>query len=200
MNKTGIKREMKMKKITDLQIIQKQTMDSMLETVERAKMSKKEIFVVGCSTSEVCGAMIGTESNEVVAEKIMAGLRSVAEEQDVFLSIQCCEHLNRALVVERTCAEKYGLEIVSVVPRAKAGGALASQAMKQFHDPVVVETILAHAGMDIGNTMIGMHLKRVAIPIRLQANRIGEAAVSGAYTRPKLIGGERAYYGEKLIR
>ena len=112
----------------------------------------------------------------------------------LYLAIQCCEHLNRALVVEEECALKYGLEIVSVVPHEKAGGSLATVAMTSFRKPVVVETIAAHAGLDVGDTFIGMHLKRVAVPVRLAVKQIGKAHVTAARTRPKFIGGDRARY------
>ena len=116
------------------------------------------------------------------------------KEKGIFLAAQCCEHLNRALVVERECAEKYGLEIVCVVPKAKAGGSFATTAYENFNAPVVVETIKAHAGVDIGSTIIGMHLRHVAVPVRLSMKQLGEANVTFARTRPKYIGGPRAVY------
>jgi uncharacterized protein (TIGR01440 family) len=124
----------------------------------------------------------------------MKGLLPVIQENKLFLAIQCCEHLNRALVVEKACAEKYGLEIVAVMPHPKAGGSLSASAMEKFNQPVVVETITAHAGLDIGDTFIGMHLKRVAVPVRLAAKNIGQAHLTAARHRPKLIGGARAKY------
>ncbi|HHY08476.1 MAG TPA: TIGR01440 family protein [Corynebacteriales bacterium] len=152
------------------------------------------IVVVGCSTSEVMGQKIGSASNMDVAEAIMAGLLQCAHKYDLYLAIQCCEHLNRALVVEKECKDLYGLEEVTVIPHQDAGGALATVAMKQFQAPVVVESISAHAGMDIGDTLIGMHLKRVAVPVRLDIGTIGHAHLTFARTRPKLIGGARAKY------
>jgi uncharacterized protein (TIGR01440 family) len=159
-----------------------------------ANLEPGTIIVVGCSTSEVMGRKIGSASNMDTAEAIMAGLLPVAREHDVYLAIQCCEHLNRALVVEKECKDRYGFEEVTVIPHQDAGGALAAVAMRQFQDPVVVEAISAHAGMDIGDTLIGMHLKRVAVPVRLDIQSIGNAHLTFARTRPKLIGGARAKY------
>lgn len=163
-----------------------------------AKLRPRDIVVIGCSTSEVTGQRIGSASSSEVAEAIMAGLLPVIHGNQLYLAIQCCEHLNRALVVERECAERYGLELVTVLPHAKAGGALSAAAMKEYRDPVVVETIAAHAGIDIGDTFIGMHLKRVAVPVRIDITRIGEAHLTMARTRPKLIGGERAQYPKSV--
>jgi|CZCA01.1.fsa_nt_gi uncharacterized protein (TIGR01440 family) len=162
--------------------------------LEAARLKPHDIVVVGCSTSEVMGRKIGSASSVDVAEAIMAGLLPVISENQLYLAIQCCEHLNRALVVEQECAERYRLERVTVIPHVAAGGALAAEAMKRFADPVVVESICAHAGLDIGDTFIGMHLKRVAVPVRLEVTKIGAGHLTAARTRPKLIGGERAHY------
>jgi uncharacterized protein (TIGR01440 family) len=162
--------------------------------LDAARLKPGEIVVVGCSTSEVAGQKIGSSSSPEIAAQIIDGMLPVIREKNLYLAVQCCEHLNRALVVEDACAEKYGLEIVNVVPHPKAGGSLAAVAMERFHHPVVVETITAHAGMDIGDTFIGMHLKRVAVPVRTSIKKIGAAHVTMARTRPKLIGGERAQY------
>ena len=159
-----------------------------------ARLKPHDIVVVGCSTSEIMGERIGSASSADVAEAIMSGLLPIIRENQLYLAVQCCEHLNRALVVERECADRYGLELVTVIPQLKAGGALAAAAMKDYLDPVVVESIAAHAGMDIGDTFIGMHLKRVAVPVRLDISKIGDAHLTLARTRPKLIGGERALY------
>jgi len=159
-----------------------------------ARLKPGNIVVVGCSSSEVVGQRIGKASNAEAAEAIIGALLPPIKEKGLYLAIQCCEHLNRALVVERECAERWVLERVTVTPHAHAGGALATAAMEHFDDPVIVETISAHAGMDIGDTFIGMHLKRVAVPVRLYIDRIGQAHLTLARTRPKLIGGERAHY------
>ena len=159
-----------------------------------ANLKKGDIFVVGCSSSEVCGDKIGTNSSVNVGEAIFSAISSVCKEHGIFLAAQCCEHLNRALVVERECAERYGVETVCAVPKAKAGGSFATAAYENFKDPVVVETIKAHAGIDIGDTLIGMHLRAVAVPVRLSVKRLCEANVVFAKTRPKYIGGPRACY------
>ena len=157
-------------------------------------MNKGEILVVGCSSSEIVGEMIGKGSDFNAARAVYDGIAPVLKERGIFLAAQCCEHLNRALVVERECAEKYGLEVVCVVPKAKAGGSFATAAYENFSDPVVVETIKAHAGVDIGSTLIGMHLRHVVVPVRLSMKMLGQANVTFARTRPKYIGGPRAEY------
>ena len=159
-----------------------------------ANLKKGDIFVVGCSSSEVCGDKIGTNSSEEVGKALFSAINEVLSEKGIFLAAQCCEHLNRAVVVERACLEKYNLEEVCVVPQPKAGGSFATAAYKGLENAVVVEEIKAHAGVDIGGTLIGMHLKRVAVPVRLDMKKIGEAPIICAKTRPRLIGGERAVY------
>lgn len=164
------------------------------EFLSVAPMKAGEILVVGCSSSEIVGEAIGKGSNFNAASAVYEGIAPILAEKGIFLAAQCCEHLNRALVVERECAERYGLEIVCVVPKAKAGGSFATAAYENFKDPVVVETIKAHAGIDIGDTLIGMHLRAVAVPVRLSVKRLCEANVVFAKTRPKYIGGPRACY------
>lgn len=167
------------------------------ELLEEAKLKKGDLFVVGCSTSEVGGAEIGSFSSPELAERVFGGIYQATEEAEVYLVAQCCEHLNRALVMEREAAEQYGYEIVNVIPQPKAGGSFATAAYKAFEDPVAVEHVKAHAGMDIGDTLIGMHLKDVAVPVRIRTGEIGDAHVVCARTRPKYIGGERAVYAEE---
>ena len=164
------------------------------ELIEAATPRAGALLVVGCSTSEVRGEKIGTNGSAAVAEAILAGIRSVCAEKKITLAVQCCEHLNRALVVERPVAVARQLEEVAVWPIDHAGGALAACAMMHFDDPVVVQAVQAELGLDIGLTLIGMHLKAVAVPVRLQANRIGDATVVAARTRPRYIGGARAVY------
>lgn len=164
------------------------------ELLEAAKLRPKNILVVGCSTSEILGQKIGTASSLEVADAVFSAIMPLVKEKDIFLSVQCCEHLNRALVVERECAEMYNLEEVTVIPDLHAGGALSVLAFSKFKDPVVVERIQGHAGMDIGDTLIGMHLKMVVVPVRSAIKQIGSAHLVMARTRPKLIGGERAKY------
>lgn len=179
---------------TELERIKNETLAVLREYYKLVQPSPGQILVVGCSTSEVRGARIGTEGSLDVAEAILGCLRGEMYRWEGFLAIQCCEHLNRALVVEREMMEAYALEEVCVHPVEQAGGALAAQAMQDFVDPVVVESVLAHGGIDIGATLIGMHLKRVAVPLRLQQKTIGQAPVTAAWTRPRLIGGSRAVY------
>lgn len=166
------------------------------ETIDAAKLKDGQLFVVGCSTSEVGGAAIGTFSSPDLAEAVFGGIYQAVQEAGVFLAAQCCEHLNRALIIEEEAAEKYGYDIVNVVPQPKAGGSFAATAYKAFESPVAVEHIRAHAGMDIGNTLIGMHLKDVAVPMRIRTRQIGDAPVVCARTRAKFIGGGRAVYDE----
>lgn len=167
------------------------------EIIEKAKLKAGNILVIGCSTSEILGSKIGTNSAPEIAKEVFEGLYNCAKEKGVHLAIQCCEHLNRAVVIEEDVAKN--LEIVNVVPQPKAGGSMATVAYSAFNSPVVAEEIKADAGIDIGLTLIGMHLKKVAVPVRLENNRIGEALVVGARTRPKFIGGSRAVYNIELL-
>ncbi len=169
----------------------------MSEIIEKAKLSKGNVVVVGCSTSEILGKKIGTNSAPDVAKEVFNGLNDRAREKGVFLAVQCCEHLNRAIVIEREAS--FGYEKVNVVPQPKAGGSLATMAYNTFSDAVVIEDVKADAGIDIGLTLIGMHLKKVAVPVRLENNKIGEALVVGARTRPKFVGGIRAVYNQDLL-
>lgn len=166
------------------------------EIIEVSGIGKGQILVVGCSTSEICGSKIGTNSNLDVARAAFKGIYKVASEKGIYVATQCCEHLNRAIIVEREAVPF--AEIVNVVPQPKAGGSLSTTAYETFSNPVAVEEIKADAGIDIGGTLIGMHLKKVAVPVRLTNNRIGEANVAAARTRPKFIGGERAHYNDDL--
>ena len=167
------------------------------ELAEAAHLRRGQIVVVGCSTSEVVGKKVGSWSTPEVGQAIFDGLHSVFGPMGVYIAAQCCEHLNRAIIMEREAAEQYGWEEVCVVPRPHAGGSWATTCWKQCKDPIAVEEIRAHAGIDIGGTLIGMHLRRVAVPVRLSLSRIGEANILCARTRPKLIGGERAKYTEE---
>ena len=164
------------------------------ELVELGELKSGQILVVGCSSSELIGGHIGKASSLEAAQALFEAIYPVLSEKGIYLAAQCCEHLNRALIVERECAEKYGLDEVCVVPKPKAGGSFATTAFYAFRDPVAVEHIKAHAGIDVGGTLIGMHLRHVAVPVRLSLDRIGEAHILAARTRPKLIGGERASY------
>lgn len=164
------------------------------EWIESIHLQNGDLFVVGCSTSEVAGEHIGTSGSEEIAAVIFEELNKLEHRTGIHLVFQCCEHLNRALVIEKEIMQEYNLEEVSVVPVPSAGGSMASFAYKHLKNPVVVEKIQAQAGMDIGETMIGMHLKHVAVPLRFKQRFIGNARVTAARTRPKLIGGHRANY------
>ena len=169
----------------------------MKELGEKANLKAGDIVVVGCSTSEIIGSKIGTNSSPEVAGVVFKAIYEYAKKMGWHLAFQCCEHLNRAIVVERGTVPT--AEIVNVVPQPKAGGSMAAQAYQHFENPVVVEEIKADAGIDIGFTMIGMHLKKVAVPVRLDNNKIGEATVLAARTRPRFIGGIRAEYNQELL-
>lgn len=177
-----------------LETIRQQANQAVEELLGVARLTAGDLFVVGCSSSEITGHKIGSYSSVEVAQAVFEGIYPVLKERGIYLCAQCCEHLNRAIILERAAAEKYGLEPVNVVPQPKAGGSFATTAYTRFAEPVAVETIRAMAGIDIGGTLIGMHLRQVAVPVRLSLNRIGEAGIICARTRPKFIGGERAIY------
>lgn len=164
------------------------------ELLNVAELTTGQILVVGCSTSEVQGEKIGKASSSEVADAVLDGILPLVAKNEIYLAVQGCEHINRSLVVEKECAERYDLEIVTVVPRLKAGGGLATATYHRFKNPVMVESIQAHAGIDIGDTFIGMHLKSVVVPIRSEVKQIGNAHLTMARTRPKLVGGKRAEY------
>lgn len=165
-----------------------------LELIEQAKLREGQLLVIGCSSSEIVGERIGKGSSLEAAQAVWEGIYPELQKRGIRLAVQCCEHLNRALIVERETAEKFNFEQVNAVPHLHAGGAFATTAYGAFKDAVAVEEIKADAGLDIGGTLIGMHLKRVAVPLRLSVKQIGEAKIICARTRPKYIGGERAHY------
>lgn len=175
----------------------KQAYNAAKEIIEIANLKAGQILVVGCSTSEISGEKIGTDSSPDTAKEVFAGIYAAAEEKGVFIAAQCCEHLNRAIICERKAAPY--AEPVNIVPFPKAGGSFATAAYAAFSDPVALEEIKADAGLDIGFTLIGMHLKRVAVPVRLENDYIGKARVLAARVRPKFIGGERAHYNKDLL-
>lgn len=174
--------------------ITKQTEIVVTEVLEQAKLKPGSLFVIGCSSSEMVGKRIGKGSSMEAAQAAFEGIYPILQSKGIHLAVQCCEHLNRALIMERAAAEAKGYEIVNVMPQPHAGGSMAVTAWNAFEDPVAVETIQADAGMDIGGTLIGMHLRRVAVPVRTSLDHIGEAIVLCARTRPKYIGGPRAVY------
>lgn len=177
--------------------IKKQAENVTREICEKAGLREGQIFVVGCSSSEVCGDVIGTNSNLEVAQAVFAGIYEVLSEKKIYLAAQCCEHLNRAIIVEQAAVPF--ADIVNVVPQPKAGGSFATTAYKNFSNPVAVEEIKADAGIDIGGTLIGMHIKKVAVPVKLTNNKIGAANVLSARARAKFIGGERAVYDQEMM-
>ena len=177
-----------------MESIAKQGAQAFEELISAAGLTEGQILVVGCSSSEMVGAAIGKGSSFEAATELFEAVYPILQKRRIYLAAQCCEHLNRALIVEKKCAEAYGLEPVCVVPYPKAGGSFATAAWRHFEEPVAVEHIRAHAGIDIGGVLVGMHLREVAVPLRLSVSKIGEANILCARTRPKLIGGERAKY------
>ena len=177
--------------------IARQARQAAVELLAAAGLRKGDVLVVGCSSSEIVGGHIGRDSSLEAAQAVYEGIAPVLAERGIWLAAQCCEHLNRALILEREAARAYGWEEVCVVPRPHAGGSWATTCWKRFADPVAVEELRAHAGLDIGGTLIGMHLRRVAVPVRLSLDHIGQAILLCARTRPKLIGGERSKYTEE---
>ena len=167
------------------------------EIAKKAGLQQGSILVIGCSTSEILGDRIGTNSAPEVATEVFGAFHDYAKEHGLYLAVQCCEHLNRAIVTEKAAVP--WAQTVNVIPQPKAGGSLATAAYAAFEQPVVVEEIKADAGIDIGFTLIGMHLKQVAVPVRLENNRIGQALIVAARTRPKFIGGARAVYDETML-
>ena len=176
--------------------ITKQANTVVTELLEQAKLKPGSLLVIGCSSSEMVGQRIGKGSSMEAAQAAFKGIYPVLQENGIHLAVQCCEHLNRSLIMERAVAEARGYEIVNVMPQPHAGGSFAVTAWNTFKDPVAVETIVADAGIDIGSTLIGMHLRRVAVPVRTSVKYIGEAVVVCARTRAKYVGGPRAIYQE----
>ncbi len=169
------------------------------ELIEASKLKEGDVLVIGCSSSEIMGDKIGTNSDVDAAKTVFDEIYSVLKEKGIYIASQCCEHLNRAIVIEKELADKKGLECVNVIPKPKAGGSFATKTYEALSSPCVVEYIKADAGLDIGGTLIGMHLKEVAVPVRLSLKKIGEANILCARTRPKFIGGVRANYDENLL-
>lgn len=182
--------------ITMYETIKSEATSAIKELIEHSNLKPYDIIVVGCSSSEILGSKIGKGSSPETGKAVVEAILPILNDNKLFLAAQCCEHLNRALVIEREAAERYMYDEVCVRPMPKAGGSFATAAYDSMQDPVVVEHVRAKAGLDIGNTLIGMHLKDVAVPLRLENKKIGEAYLNAAYTRPKLIGGVRAHYPE----
>ena len=182
----------------DLKEITALAQKAVIEILEKADLKKNAVFVVGCSSSTVAGKSFGTASSMEIAQAIFDGIYPELHSRDIYIAAQCCEHLNRAIVTENAAAVAQNRETVNVVPQPKAGGSFATITYNTLKEPVVVEHIKADAGIDIGGVLIGMHLKDVAVPLTLSVKQIGEAHITSARTRPKFIGGERAYYNDKL--
>ena len=182
-----------------LQTIETETRQAAEEFLNQAKMKPGQLLVVGCSSSEIESLRIGTYSSRAVGERVYHALAEVCREHGLYLAAQCCEHLNRALILEEEAALRYGYEPVNVVPQLKAGGSFATAAYQAMNHPVAVEEVRADGGIDIGDTLIGMHLKPVAVPVRISVKRIGGANVVCARVRPKFIGGIRAGYDSELL-
>ncbi len=177
--------------------IREQAAQAARELMEKAKLHAGQLVVVGCSTSEICGSRIGSDSRPEVAREVFEAIHAELSGAGIWLAAQCCEHLNRVLIVERAALPQ--AEAVNVVPQPKAGGSFATMAYAAFREPIAVEHIRADAGLDIGGTLIGMHLREVAVPLRLSLNHIGEALLLAARTRPRFIGGVRAVYDPSLL-
>lgn len=179
-----------------LETIKEQAAKAAKELCDAARLTEGMLVVVGCSSSEIGGHRVGSHSAPELAKAVLDGLMSVFAPRGIFLAAQCCEHLNRAIVIEAAAAGER--ERVNAVPQPKAGGSFAAAAYRAFEKPVVLEEVSADAGLDIGGTLIGMHLKRVAVPLRLSIDRVGDAILLAARTRPKYIGGVRAVYDDTL--
>ena len=184
----------------DINEIKSEIERSVRELIDIAKLEEEDIFVVGCSSSEIAAHMIGTYSSEEIGKAVFSTIMSVCDEKGIFLAAQCCEHLNRAVIVEKKCAQRYGLTRVNVVPVLKAGGSFGTAAYNGFENAYAVESLerKASAGMDIGDTFIGMHMRDVVVPVRVHTGRIGNAHVTFARTIAKFVGGDRAVYNEDL--
>lgn len=182
-----------------LKDIETRTRQAAREFLDASGMKAGQILVVGCSSSEIANSRIGSFSSKEIGETVYRALARECEQRGIYLAAQCCEHLNRALIIEEKAAEQYGLEIVNVVPQLKAGGSFATAAWAGMRQPTAVEKVAAHGGMDIGDTLIGMHMRAVAVPVRIPTAQIGGARVVCARVRPKFVGGARACYDEKLL-
>lgn len=180
-------------------LIKQQANDAIYELIKLAKLEKNDILVIGCSSSEVVGHKIGTFSSIEAANAIFEGVYAPLKEHGIFLAAQCCEHLNRAVIIEKDAMNLYNLEQINVIPQPKAGGSFATTVYNNLSNAVAVEEIKADAGIDIGGTLIGMHLKKVAVPVRLKTLKIGDANIICARTRLKFIGGNRTSYDENLM-
>ena len=179
--------------------IRKSARAALLELLDVAALTPGQQVVIGCSSNEIMGQKIGKGSTPEAAKAVVDEILPILNERGLYLAAQCCEHLNRSLILEEEAAEKYGYEPVNVVPQLKAGGSFSTAAYHTLEHPVAVEHIKAHAGIDIGDTLIGMHMRDVAVPVRIQTKAIGGAHVVCARTRLKFVGGIRARYDEEQM-
>ena len=184
----------------DLETIRQEARAVAEELITTAQMKPGQILVVGCSSSEIHNSKLGTDSSQEIGQAVFEALYACTKEHGLYLAAQCCEHLNRSIVIEREAAKANGYQIVSAIPQPHAGGSWATNCWQRFNDPVLVEEVRAAAGMDIGGTLIGMHLRRVAVPVRLSMDHIGQAILLCARTRPPFIGGSRAVYSQEEVR
>ena len=184
----------------DLETIRQEVRAVAEELITTAQMKPGQILVVGCSSSEIHNSKLGTDSSQEIGQAVFEALYACTKEHGLYLAAQCCEHLNRSIVIEREAAKANGYQIVSAIPQPHAGGSWATNCWQRFNDPVLVEEVRAAAGMDIGGTLIGMHLRRVAVPVRLSMDHIGQAILLCARTRPPFIGGSRAVYSQEEVR
>ena len=184
----------------DLETIRQEARAAAEELITTAQMKPGQILVVGCSSSEIHNSKLGTDSSQEIGQAVFEALYACTKEHGLYLAAQCCEHLNRSIVIEREAAKANGYQIVSAIPQPHAGGSWATNCWQRFNDPVLVEEVRAAAGMDIGGTLIGMHLRRVAVPVRLSMDHIGQAILLCARTRPPFIGGSRAVYSQEEVR
>ena len=184
--------------MADVLTVQNAVNAALKELLEKARLNRGDLVVIGCSTSEIAGGLIGKASAPEYARAVFDGAMPILKEKGLYLAAQCCEHLNRSLIVERAYADAHGLTRVNAVPQIHAGGSFATHAYAQFADPCAVMAVQAQAGLDIGDTLIGMHLAPVAVPVRLAVKRVGEANLVAARSRLPFVGGERAVYDEDL--
>lgn len=182
-----------------LEQIQEEAKEITRQLLEKANLKAGDIMVVGCSTSEIAAHDIGSHSSQEIGQAVFKGIQTELKKAGVYLAAQCCEHLNRVIIIEEEAAVKYGLEMVNAVPQPKAGGSFGTAAYQGFVHPTAVENVQAHAGIDIGDTLIGMHLRKVAVPVRLEKQSLGQAHVVCARTRRKFVGGERTHYDPQLL-
>ena len=190
---------MDMMESIELQKIQEQARAVVTQFLEVAKMKPGQILVVGCSSSEIDSFRIGSHSSGEIGKAVFEAIYGEVKPRGIYLAAQCCEHLNRSLILEEEAAERYGYEPVNVVPQLKAGGSFATATYEGLEHPVAVEHIRAHGGIDIGDTLIGMHMRDVAVPVRIETKEIGAAHVGCARTRLKFVGGVRAHYDESKM-